>query len=399
MTPPPPGSIPATDSARGYRLLLDADETTLIHLVRPRRRAPAPGGSHWDAVDRLARGHRLEPRLHRATTGEHDLPGIPAPLREAWRREYFTALSAAVALLDQRDRAVRVLAARGVRPLVVKGAALGGVLYPDPAVRPMGDLDLLLPRGSMARLAGLPESLREAGVDPGRFEIEEDHHDLTMDGIFPIELEALWKTAVPAPFAPAEAFVPCLEDQLLLTAVSCCRNGFWNLVLVLDAAEMIRQHGNRLDLNRLAERARNWRLDWALDTLLALAAALFGEAAPAALRERLEPPALRRRVLRNLLAGYRLHAGDGLAALNINRPAGAFALKYAVNHPGVVARQVRDFVLPRWSWMRAHYPHDSRAGLVGRYLAHPFVLAGVGVRLAASRVRTRSPRGVSPGRH
>ena len=389
----PPGSIVARDAARGYVLLLDPDEAALLHLVRPGRRSPPAGSPDWQAVARLARVHRLEPRLHRATTGEQDLPGIPAPLREDWRREYFTSLSAAVALLDQRDRAVGALAARGVRPLVVKGAALGGVLYPDPAVRPMGDIDLLLPRGTLARLPDLPELLQEVGVDASRFEIEEEHHDLTMDGILPIDLEAIWQAAVPASFAPGAAQVPCREDQLLLTAVSCCRNSFWNLVLVLDAAEMLRQHGDRLDLDRLVTRARAWRIEWALDTLLALAAALFGEEAPAALRSRLEPPAFRRRMLGNLLSGYRLHAGEGLEAVNIQRPAGAFALKYAVNHGGIVARQARDFVFPRWTWMRAHFPADSRAGLVRRYLAHPFVLAGVGLRLAMTKRRQRSRRG------
>jgi hypothetical protein len=389
VTPQSPRSSAAGDAARGYRLVLDADETALLDLVRPGRREPSCGTPDWQVVSRLARVHRLQPRLHRATTGEHDLPGIPAPLREDWRREYFSALSAAVALLDQRDRAVGALAARGVRPMVVKGAALGGVLYPDPAVRPMGDIDLLLPRGALARLVDLPGLLRAAGVDAGPFEIEEDHHDLTMDGILPIDLEAIWQAAVPASFAPEAALVPCLEDQLLLTAVSCCRNSFWNLVLVLDAAEMLRQHRDRIDVDRLAERARAWQLEWALDTLLGLAEALFGEAAPAALRARLEPPALRRRMLGNLLAGYRLHPGEGLEALNIPRPAGAFALKYAVSHTGIVARQARAFVFPSWKWMRAHFPADSRAGLVGRYVAHPFVLAGLGVRLVRARSRKR----------
>ena len=61
------GSIVARDAARGYVLLLDPDEIALLHLVRPGRRPPLAGSPDWQAVARLARVHRLEPRLHRAT--------------------------------------------------------------------------------------------------------------------------------------------------------------------------------------------------------------------------------------------------------------------------------------------------------------------------------------------
>ena len=69
----------------------------------------------------------------------------------------------------------------------------------------------------------------------------------------------------------------------------------------------------------------------------------------------------------------------------IPRPIGAFALKYAVNRPGVLARQVRALVVPNWRWMRAHYPDAGTAGILLRYLFHPVRLLGLGVRLGWDR--------------
>lgn len=46
----------------------------------------------------------------------------------------------------ERDRLIRVLEERGLGPLVLKGAALRLTTYAEPAHRPIGDLDILVPR-------------------------------------------------------------------------------------------------------------------------------------------------------------------------------------------------------------------------------------------------------------
>jgi len=383
----------ARDDARGYRLALDVDERALLDLARPGSPAVPDPAPDWESVGAMAHIHRLEARLHRAVEALGSSEGPPGPVADAWRTAYFASLHRNVSRLDQRDRAVRQLAEGGIRVMVVKGAALADTLYTDPAVRPMEDMDFLLPQGSTDRFEELAPGLEAAGIDLLRMEVEEDHHDLTMDGIYRLDYARLWADAEVAPFADGVALVPCLEDQLLLVCISCCRNSFWNLVTLLDAAEILHQHGEKIDWDRAIGRARGLGLETALDTVLALVASLFGEIAPAEARARLVPAPWRRRLIANLLADFRLHEGAGMESVNIRRPIGAFALKYAVNGPGTVARQLRRLVVPNWAWMRAHYPDSGPAGILLHYLAHPFRLLGLGAHLGWDRVLGRRRRG------
>jgi hypothetical protein len=384
----PMGSmIEMADPQRGYRMRLDADERTFLGLVRP---APAWLGAEppdWKVVSELGRIHQMQPRLHRAV--ERGIPPEPPPeaFTDRWRKAYYSSLGANLPLLDQRDRLVKALAEAGVTPMVVKGAAVADALHEDPALRPMDDVDLLLPPGGEALLASLRPGLEREGVDWRRLEAEERHHDLTMDGTFRVDFDRLWAEAGPAPFAGGAARLPALEDQLLLVCVSCCRNSFWKLVTLLDAAVLLHRHGGEIDWDVIVDRSRRWELAVALDTLLALCAMLFEVAAPDTVRARLAPGAGRRRIIADLLAAYRLHAGGGLESVNIPRPIRAFALKYAVSTPRVLSRQARAVLLPGWRWMRAHYPEARRGELLLRTVAHPFVVVGLAARLALRRGR------------
>lgn len=385
MGKPPDRREGPQDTLRGYRLHLDAEERAFLGLVRPAPVAPPTDEIDWRMVGDLARIHRLEGRLYRAV--ERNIVAPPDAVATSVRKAAFGHLHGSLPILQQRDRLIHILAEEGIVPMVVKGAALVDSLYRDAALRPMDDVDLLLPDGAGARVEALAPRLRDAGIDLRRFEIEEDHHDLTMDGTYRLDFPRLWSDSRPAPFADGLARIPSLEDQLLLVCVSCCRNSFWRLVTILDAAEILHRHHGDLDWDRIAARAHQWELAPALDTLLALTGMLFGVDAPERARAPLAPEAWRRRCIRELLGAYRLHAGGGLEAVNIPRPIAAFALKYSVSTPRVLLRQARSVLFPDWRWMRSHYPRAGRTELVLRYLAHPFVVAGLAARLVLRRGR------------
>lgn len=92
--------------------------------------------------------------------GGGTLPAPPADLVRqnhlgplAYRRgmSEFRAEYAASAIMAERRVAMLAevtgaLRARGVRVALIKGIAYAGVIYPDPAERPMHDIDLLVPR-------------------------------------------------------------------------------------------------------------------------------------------------------------------------------------------------------------------------------------------------------------
>lgn len=72
------------------------------------------------------------------------IDALPALLSEFLIEENSRAGARARRLRSTLDATVRVLRAAGVEVVALKGAALAFFHYPDPALRPMGDLDLLL---------------------------------------------------------------------------------------------------------------------------------------------------------------------------------------------------------------------------------------------------------------
>ena len=141
-------------------------EATATLLWEACRRDPDPdavrraltGGADIGRAVSAAADHRVGPLLWRAldAAGALDALGsqraVLGGMADAFRMEALLLLPRAVAL------AVRPLTDGGLEPLVFKGPAVAA-RYPAPGLRPMEDIDLLLPRRDHRRaLAALGEA-------------------------------------------------------------------------------------------------------------------------------------------------------------------------------------------------------------------------------------------------
>ena len=63
----------------------------------------------------------------------------------ALQKEYYATAARNELLLRELDRVLDALNAADIPAILLKGAALAQTLYPDPALRPMSDLDVLVP--------------------------------------------------------------------------------------------------------------------------------------------------------------------------------------------------------------------------------------------------------------
>ncbi|MBM4301210.1 MAG: nucleotidyltransferase family protein [Deltaproteobacteria bacterium] len=116
----------------------------------------------FGSLDRL-RGHRLQPLIFRevARRGlEKELP--PAVFAEI-RKAYLLAFQKAAGQEAEIPPVLKALGRAGIEAIILKGADVRRRLYSDPAVRPMADLDLLIPR---ARLREAGEILVQMGYLP-----------------------------------------------------------------------------------------------------------------------------------------------------------------------------------------------------------------------------------------
>ncbi|MFM5895336.1 MAG: nucleotidyltransferase family protein [Novosphingobium sp.] len=98
----------------------------------------------WSKLNTLAAQHRLRPLLH-AQHG-NDLR-IPAEIRTDWQEAHRLAALQAMLHRHELTECVQVLEGVGIVPIALKGAWLAAHAYPAPALRPMRDIDLLVPQG------------------------------------------------------------------------------------------------------------------------------------------------------------------------------------------------------------------------------------------------------------
>ncbi len=109
----------------------------------------ALGVRDWAALNAMASQHRLKPLLY-AQLGAS--PALPPELRADWQAEHRVAALRAMLTRQELIDCANLLEAAGLAPIALKGAWLTRHAYPDPALRPMRDIDLLVPRDGV--LAG-----------------------------------------------------------------------------------------------------------------------------------------------------------------------------------------------------------------------------------------------------
>jgi hypothetical protein len=185
-------------------------------------------------------------------------------------------------IFKRAAEAIAALQASGIETLVTKGASLAILAYGDVGVRPMDDVDVLVP---VDRGGDAIEALTVAGwtadhADPlARMQV---HHSLGFAGAAsgnvdlhwfslwqPASDAPLWEASLPLELGGAQTRAPGSADQLLL---ACVHGTPWSPLppfrWVADAVTVIRTAGEELDWGHLFAEAERRRLTVA--TLAAL---------------------------------------------------------------------------------------------------------------------------------
>ena len=359
----------------------------------------------WERVLEIARQNRLEPLLYR---GVRRLPegGVPSGALAALKEQYLANAARNALLLRALGRLLRALDAAGIPVIVLKGACLAELAYPERALRPMGDIDLLVRE---EHVDAVEPALRGIGYRithdaPTREDLKVRHHHWIFQGDepargIPVEVHwslhppgtrfqaaipAIWERAAPARLAGAPALVLSPEDLLLHLITHAARHRFNAGVLALcDLAAVIGSSGGSLNWTSLAPRANEWQSVAEAGVMLELARELLGaqipEATLAALRaagaEALDAALVRERILEEKgplreAAEFQLRWmsrswPERLAALRhvlaseVFRPSASPGHRSAARVPFVLGRYVR------WTWSLVR-SRRAVAAIVGR---------------------------------
>ena len=201
----------------------------------PTSRSPELGSEDWRQVAALGFELGMGPILLRNLQERGLADSLPLPARRRLEASYYAQARANTEALEELEGILEALARESIRPIVLKGAALVGRLYPQVALRTLGDLDLLVRPEEIAGADGIlhdrnyrqPEATHRARfyaahhhaapyVPPQGYLRVELHTGLIHPGHgLSLDLDGLRARAREVSFGAATARVLCPEDQMI----------------------------------------------------------------------------------------------------------------------------------------------------------------------------------------
>jgi hypothetical protein len=285
----------------------------------------------WHEVAELAIRHDVAPLLFRRLKQSAARTCVPADAWERLRLNYLVGAARNARLHRWLEPVLCGLRHAGTRVIALKGAFLAEAVYGDVALRPMCDVDLLVPSAELSRaqavlldLGGVSiERSHKAAPAPGP-----QHRDMESSGqtephlhlpgvVFPhlfvevhwtiaratgpvrVDTAGLWQRARPATVAGVEVLALSPEDLLLHLCLHVCYQHHLDagLLSFCDIAETIHRYREEMDWGQVVRTAREWGATRYVGLTLQLVGHMLGGAVPDDVVERLVPGGLDPRIL------------------------------------------------------------------------------------------------------
>jgi hypothetical protein len=378
--------------------------------------ADLPETVPWSDVARLAQNYGFGPLLH-AAIQENGLD-VPREIGDPLQEAYYQLAAANAVRFQELARVLTTLSAAGIPVLVLKGALLAETVYGNLALRPMSDLDLLIPR---ERIHEIPQILAPLGY---RLNAGEAGYSFAYDTLFcgeiilyketpvlpvvldvhwhllavewfhhtaRVDLEALWERVCPLSIDGTPAQQLCPEDNLLhLCLHAGISHSYVYLLNLIDIDRTIAACQD-LDWDRFLDRARDFQVRSAVYFGLHFTRDLFDTPIPDRVLDDLSPGRFRCWGVHHLADPQRLvpRVQPPLS----RRSRYLLHLTLIDSLPGML-RLARYLFLPSGEWLATRYGLTKPSTVLLARFWHPLRAAGLAVaavaRLAQERLLHRS---------
>ncbi|HIE52229.1 MAG TPA: hypothetical protein EYP85_10760 [Armatimonadetes bacterium] len=233
----------------------------------------------WERLSRAAWGHGVAPLLHRHLRQQALSELVPEPVRTSLERWAHATAFRNLKLLTELRSFLLAGERAGLPVIVLKGAALAEPVYGHLGLRPMVDVDLLVPQQALPLAESVLEHLGYRPDFPHACSRRAwEHHYVHLayrrpGAIGPVELH--WDLVPPYPRVPFQLNVAQIwprtqvvtivqmpakvlagEDLLLYLSLHHFHHGGETLLGFCDVAEVIRRWGDRLSWLTLVRRAK-----------------------------------------------------------------------------------------------------------------------------------------------
>jgi len=264
----------------------------------------------WRQIVDLAKGEGVGSVLYWKLNQSNRLQLLPNPLQASLRAIYYGLQMKNGELIKELKNLTQQLARANILVVALKGICYALTIYPDPALRLMVDLDLLIPKAKIseavrvAKTSGYVETKPEAF--PGLNELFGHSVDLyktnapftTLEMQYSLVAEKSFSYAVPSDWfwtqtepiqllAPEEELGSLLmlsptAQVLYACAHTMLKHGARNTTLrwFYDLDRMIRVYADRMDWDQLLSQAREFEWSSGVYAGLSQTRALFGTLIP-----------------------------------------------------------------------------------------------------------------------
>ncbi len=274
----------------------NAVEQFIISCLRARWDAKALEEAHglgasidWHDFSSVAIDGQLAPLLYLIVRGRGIVPGS---LEESFSYSYYYCGARNAVVLHKLKSVLAALAKENIPTLLLKGAALVDRVYQNAAIRPMGDIDLLVPRQHLERAVRalgpsyqVPECIgtyagANLAIEQGAAAESRKNSRVALDlNCYLVEspyfshmrfVKWLWETAAPGEMAGSGVFELSREALVLhLCAHLLMEQKGKQLLWLHDIAEVLALYREQLRWDVLLENAQRFDLALALEQVLA----------------------------------------------------------------------------------------------------------------------------------
>ncbi len=262
----------------------------------------------WESLLGAARRHGLSPLFYDALRPAKAHLVLPVGIEERLKRAYLGSAARNMRLYRELSHVLRGLNDEDIPVILLKGAHLAEGVYGNIALRPMGDVDILVKKSNLERAGdvlighgytdvplgvGVPKPPQHLApfVKKGEPAIELHFNIIEPPYALRFDMEGIWSRASKVSVLGTQALVLCPEDLLIhLGTHACISHGFNNGIrFLLDISRTISRYEKELRWEQLLSQSNDWGIDRGLYLAFRLSAKYTGITVPEHVMNRLFP--------------------------------------------------------------------------------------------------------------
>ena len=361
------------------RLLVICARLELAQNQRDELIALLAGLLDWEQVLHKAQWHDLAALVFHHLRGLDNRNQIPAQAMGQLKATYVANVARNLYFQAELRRALEVLKTQEIPVILLKGAALAGTVYEDVGLRPMSDLDLLVPEELVhtAQAAVRELGYRPVGSQEEQDDTEQHHqhmpglvgvgkpvlfeihrHIVRRDSVLHFNIDGFWSRAQEVSLVGTGALVLAPEDLLIHLSLNFFLDRRFRSVMALrqlcDIAASVGYYQGCLCWQLLTDKVQEDRLTGPVGCALYSAQQLLGAQIPGEVVQQLWPGGLEatqvKRFLRRRVLDTRPWVARALASPGSNY------------RPGQVAMASLHHLIPSRSYMARQYNQPALEG-------------------------------------